>query len=175
MRIRLLTAVLTLFVGASPLLAQRPLTIGLGGGASLPTGDFGKGAGAGWHALAVVGLESIFLPQSLRADIGYAVFPFKDVGSVDADGSSTIGSATLNFAYRLPMTNSPLSPYVITGFGWYQLGCRDCESTIRSGWNAGLGTKFNMGLRGFIETRFHSINASGGKIRFVPLTVGVRL
>ena len=42
------------------------------------------------------------------------------------------------------MTNSPLSPYLITGAGAYRFECvgaLDCGSTTRFGWNAGLGTK----------------------------------
>lgn len=163
-------------VAASTTEAQRPLSLGIAGGASIPTGDFGKAAGTGWHAMATIGLGSIMLPQALRADLGYAVFPFENAGSLD--GNQMVGSGTLNLTYRLPMTNSPFSPYVIAGFGWYRMSCSgdfDCGSTIRSGWNAGLGTKFvALGFHGFLESRFHSVNA-GTKARFIPVSVGLTL
>ena len=175
MKLRWLGVVVALALCTPSMSAQRPIVIGLGGGASQPLGDFADAAELGWHALAVISLESIMLPQSLRADIGYGVFPFKDVPG--SDGNHTVGSATVNLGYRLPMTDSPFSPYILTGFGWYQLGCdQDCEKTIVAGWNAGLGTKFiAMGLNGFIESRFHYVYGGPGSATFVPVTIGFRL
>ena len=177
MKSRLLGVLAALAFVTSSMSAQRPIAIGLGGGASQPLGDFADAATTGWHALAVISLESIMLPQSIRADIGYNVFPLDDAAGLD--GNRTIGSATLNLGYRLPMTDSPFSPYILTGFGWYQLGCSgdlDCEKSIVAGWNAGLGTKFiALGLNGFIESRFHYVYGGPGSATFVPVTIGIRM
>ena len=152
--------------------AQRPLTLSLGGGVSLPVAHFHEVANTGWHALASIGVSTYMQPLGLRLDGAFNRFSAKSGGPTPA-----ITSGTLNITYRLPMTNSPLSPYVITGAGGYHLGCSGtpgCGTFTRFGWNAGLGTKFvALGLRGFLESRFHAVNASGGNIRYVPITLGL--
>jgi hypothetical protein len=154
--------------------AQRPLSLSLAGGASLPAGRFGDAAGAGWHALASIGLSTLMQPIGLRMDVAHNRFAAESVGPEQG-----VTSATLNLTYRLPMTNSPLSPYLITGAGAYRFECFgaiECGTTTRFGWNAGLGTKFAaLGMKGFLESRFHAINTESGNVRFVPLTVGLTL
>lgn len=162
----LLLAIVTPATGAS---AQRPVTLTVGGGASLPVGAFADGVGTGWHALAGLGVSSLMQPIGIRLDVAHDRFPG------DADVDQAITSGTLNLSYRMPMTNSPLSPYVIAGAGAYHARCSgvpDCGSQTRAGWNAGLGTRFAaFRLKGFAEARFH---AAGGA-RFVPLTLGLML
>jgi hypothetical protein len=88
-----------------------------------------------------------------------------------------VTSGTLNASYRLPMTNSPISPYLITGAGAYRIECFgnvSCGSTTRFGWNAGFGFKIAaLTQLWFVESRFHAVNASTGNVRFVPLTFGL--
>jgi hypothetical protein len=163
-----LAAILVASVAASSA-AQRPLTLSLGGGASLPLGRFDDAASTGWHALASIGLSSLMQPIGLRLDVAHNRFAAEGAGPEQA-----ASSATVNFSYRLPMTNSPLSPYLITGAGAYRFECVggvDCGETTRFGWNAGVGTKFAaLRMKGFLEARFHAVNAKTGNVRFVPLT-----
>jgi hypothetical protein len=151
---------------------QRPLTLNVGGGVSLPVAHFHNVANIGWHALASIGVSTYMQPLGLRLDGAYNRFSAKSGGPTPA-----VTSGTLNFTYRLPMTNSPLSPYVITGVGGYHLGCSGtpaCVTSTRFGWNAGLGTKFiAFGLRGFLESRFHAVNSAGGNVRYIPITLGL--
>jgi hypothetical protein len=155
---------------ATPAGAQRPISISLGGGASLPEGSFGHGVGTGWHALGALGTALPMLPMGLRLDGAYNRFDFEG----GAGGQRALASATLNLTYRLPSAGSPLAPYVIAGFGAYHSTCEGdatCESSTPTGWNAGLGTKLMIvGLRTFLEARYHS---AGGNASFFPLTVGV--
>ena len=166
----LLTAIVALF--AAPVEAQRPLTLNLAGGVTQPVGAFGDASSTGWHALAALGLSTLMQPIGLRLDVAHNRFTAESVGP-----DQGVTSATLNFTYRLPMTNSPISPYVITGAGAYRFECLgdiDCGSTTRFGWNAGLGAKFiALGFRGFLESRFHAVNAETGNVRFVPVTFGL--
>lgn len=152
--------------------AQRPLTLSLAGGGSLPVGRFGDVASTGWHALVGIGLSTLMQPIGLRLDVAHNRFTAEAAGPDQA-----VTSGTLNFTYRLPMTNSPLSPYLITGAGAYRFDCFgriDCDAVTRFGWNAGLGSKFGaMGLKGFVESRLHGVNAESGNVRFVPLTFGL--
>jgi hypothetical protein len=154
-----------------PATAHSQWNLSIGGGASLPTGNFGRGADPGWHALASIGLSSLMQPMSLRADIQYGRF---DV----TDANQAISSGTLNLAYRFPSAGSVLAPYVIFGGGMYRFECVavvDCDATHEWGWNGGLGTRFIlMGMSSFLEARIHLINDKSGNVRFVPITLGFR-
>jgi hypothetical protein len=157
------------FATATTAEAQRLVTLNLAGGTSLPQGRLADGADPGWHGLAGLSIGSLMQPMGIRLEGAYNRLP---TGATLPD--AVITSATLNFTYRLPMTDSPLSPYVITGWGAYWLDCAasDCEADQRFGWNAGLGTKFNFGLRGFLEGRFHGVT---GKVRYIPISIGITL
>jgi hypothetical protein len=158
--------------------AQRPLSIGVAGGVSVPEGDLADGVNTGWHALATIALSGLTQPLGLRVDAAYNRFALADVpGSPGGDGNLTVGSATLNGTYRLPMTNSPLSPYLIAGLGAYRSACSlgpGCEGTIRYGWNVGLGTKLVVvGLRSFLEARYHRTARGDSHVNFFPATFGI--
>jgi hypothetical protein len=152
--------------------AQSPWSLSLAGGASLPSGRFADASSVGWHALVSIGLGTLMLPQGLRLDAAHNRFTAKAAGPDQA-----LTSATLNVTYRLPMTNSAVSPYLITGAGAYRLECTgtiDCGSTTRFGWNAGLGFKLaGVGQLWFVESRFHAVNARAGNVRYVPVTLGL--
>src|SRR5688500_2448960 len=130
-RMVLLASLLTLVSATAA--AQRPLTLSLAGGASLPVGRFGDAASTGWHALASIGLSTLMQPIGLRLDVAHNRFTAESVGP-----DQGVTSATLNATYRLPMTNSPLSPYLITGAGASRFECFgtiDCGTATRFGWN----------------------------------------
>jgi opacity protein-like surface antigen len=151
--------------------AQRPISVGLAGGVSLPQGDLADGVNAGWHALGTIALSTLMQPIGLRVDVAYNRFEFSDV-----DGNQSVGSATLNGTYRLPMTNSPLSPYLIAGLGAYRTECSlgaGCEATTGFGWNVGLGTKLFVGFRSFVEARYHRTKRDDANVSYFPLTLGV--
>ena len=163
-------AALVLLGGAAQ--AQSPWSLSLAGGATLPAGRFSDAASPGWHALARLSLSTLMQPIGLHLDVAHNRLTARAAGPDQA-----VSSATLNFSYRLPMTNSPLSPYLMTGAGAYRFDCFgdiDCDATTRFGWNAGLGTKVAaLGAKWFLESRFHAVNAESGNVRFVPLTVGL--
>lgn len=170
---RWLFAAVWLGVTSSPasLEAQRPISVGLAGGVSLPQGDLADGANTGWHALGTIALSTLMQPLGLRLDVAYNRFDFSDV-----DGHQSVGSATFNGTYRLPMTNSPLSPYLIAGLGAYRTECSldtGCEATTKFGWNAGLGTKLFVGFRSFVEARYHRTKRAGRDMSYFPLTLGL--
>jgi opacity protein-like surface antigen len=159
-----------LLLGAGAAHAQRPVTVNLGGGASFPVGAFADATKPGWHALAGLALGSLMQPMGLRLDLAHNRF--------EGEGAAPerqLTSGTLNLTYRLPMTNSPVSPFIIAGAGAYRAECGDdvdCGTATRFGWNAGLGMKFaGLGLKGFVESRFHATRG----VRYVPVTLGLTL
>ncbi|MBW3629979.1 MAG: porin family protein [Gemmatimonadetes bacterium] len=117
------------------------------------------------------------LPLGLRADAAYNQSAVEAAsGGGLAGARQSVTSATLNLTYRLPMPNSPLSPYIITGLGGYHATCggATCTSSTRLGWNAGLGTKVMvLGLRTFVEGRYHSADRHSGDANYFPITLGV--
>ena len=170
---RVLVVLVLTVAAAARLEAQRAISFGLAGGVSLPEGKLADGVEPGWHALAVIALSSLMQPLGLRLDVAYSRFAF-DADALPAfrGDHQTTSSATLNLTYRLPMTNSPMSPYIIVGAGGYRSDCSQCEATTDFGWNAGAGTKLILlGIRTFLEARYHRAGAS----HYFPLTLGVTL
>jgi hypothetical protein len=175
----ILAALASALVLPASLGAQRPISIGLAGGISAPQGDLRDGADMGWHALGTVVLSSPMLPLGIRLDAAYNRFAFSEQSrtALGGAGHQTVSSATLNFTYRLPMTNSPFSPYLISGLGAYRTQCSigpSCGASTEFGWNAGLGTRlYVLGLRSFIEARYHRTERGLSDVHYFPLTFGV--
>lgn len=174
---RYLTSLLALAIVHTAAAAQRPVTFSLGGGASAPRSDLQNVSDLGWHALGALNIGSIMLPLGLRIEAAYNRFPTKDVAESSLGaGDQNVLSVTGNLTYRLPMTNSPLSPYLIGGMGAYRTSCSGdsgCGSSTEFGWNLGIGTKLYMlGLRPFIEARFHNSERGIANLHYFPITLG---
>lgn len=171
-------ALLAVALPAAPLLAQRPLSIGIGGGLSMPVQDLRDGANTGWHALGTIALGAPMHPLGLRLDATYNRFAYTDRlrTALGGSGYQSVGSATLNVSYRLPMTDAPLAPYLISGLGAYRTSCSlgpGCEGATSFGWNAGLGARlYLLGLRSFLEARYHRTENDGRYATFFPATLG---
>jgi hypothetical protein len=164
MRKTFVLAVSALMVCSVQATAQSPVHVLLGGGVTFPqNGD------AGWNAVGGLALTTLMQPMGLRAEVGYNQF---DSGGATS-ATTKVVSATANLTYRLPMTNSPLSPYLITGAGAYKTSCSTaaaCVESTRIGWNIGAGTKLNLaGLVTFAEARYNSTRHA----RYTALTAGL--
>jgi len=172
---------LTVFLALSVprnLLAQRLITLGLGGGVSIPQGDLSTIGNTGWNALGALILGTPMQPLGLRADVAYNQFPFSATStSVLGTGNHRIGSLTANATYRLPTPGTPISPSLIAGLGAYRMDCSvssACEATTHFGWNVGLGMKlYALGFRSFVEARYHRTSANGSSVNYFPMTLGL--
>ena len=158
--------------------AQRLITLGLGGGASIPQGDLSNGASTGWNALGTLILSTPMQPLGLRADVAYNQFPFSAATkSALGTGNERVGSLTANAMYRLPTPGTPISPHLIAGLGAYRTDCSvstACEGVTHFGWNVGLGMKlYTLGFRSFVEARYHRTSANGSSINYFPVTLGL--
>ena len=163
----------------APLQAQSPLSIGLGGGVSLPEGGLADAVNTGWHALVTAELASPMHPLGLRLDVAYNRFEFSDQleTTLGGEGHQTAGSATLNILYRLPKVTWPVQAYLIGGLGAYRTDCSlgpGCDSRVRYGWNYGVGAKFFfLGFKNFVEIRGHRTKSRTGDVHYFPLTLGI--
>jgi hypothetical protein len=173
----LIGALAGVLVAPTALVAQRPVSIGIAGGASIPAGDLHDGIEVGWHGLATIAVSTLMQPLGLRIDVAYNRFAFSEEAAALAEEYQSTASATLNVTYRLPMTNSPLSPYLISGLGAYRSECSldsACEPTTRYGWNVGLGTKlFVLGFRSFLEARYHRTEIGDTDVQYFTPTFGL--
>jgi hypothetical protein len=165
-------------VPLNALAAQRPIAIGIAGGLSAPQGDVRDGSDLGWHALGTLSLSSPMLPLGIRLDGAYNRFNSKaDAAPSLGDDHLSVLSVTGNLSYRLPMWNSPFSPYLISGMGAYRTSCAEgpsCDGSTEFGWNIGLGTKlYILGLRSFIEARYHRTERGVADVHFIPVTFGI--
>ncbi|MFL5640009.1 MAG: outer membrane beta-barrel protein [Gemmatimonadaceae bacterium] len=148
----------------------KPVQFGIAAGASIPTGDFGDLFSTGFNGTVTVGLNPQLIPLGIRIDGAYNQFSFKP-----GDGSAHITSVTGNLVYSIP--SAGISPYLIGGAGWYNLGLSDelgGDSENDFGWNVGGGIKLPLsGFDTFIEARFNQVQTEGQSTRFIPITFGI--
>lgn len=159
------------------------LSLGLGGGAVIPTGSMADFNSTGWSAMAVVRLKPPVSPLGLQVDAFYSRFGLEN----DIDGHSRMIGGTANAVFAFPGA-SPARPYLLGGVGIYNgkttvdgLGSTDPETKF--GLNAGAGFDFALGKANlFADARFHAILKGGVDSQtleettayMIPLTVGLR-
>ena len=175
-------AVLGLAVVLSAQAAQaQGLSLGVGGGVVVPTGDLADGSSTGWSGTAQLRVKPPASPLGLQVDAFYTRFGLEGV-----DGHSRMIGGTANALFAFPSA-SPARPYLLGGVGLYNSrasidGLGSTESQTKFGLNAGAGFDFGMGSANlFAEARFHMIikaltdvNGDEKSAYMIPLTVGLR-
>ena len=181
---RLATGLLAVAVGvgfsATRAEAQEPtrFDFAVGGGVSVPTGDFDNAAKLGWHGTAAVRILPQTLPVGFQVDGSFA--RLSDESSLDIASQLIYGTGDV--LYRFQTSESTrFRPYLIGGVGVYNLDPKgnDVPATASSqtkfGLNAGAGFDFNAGAASlFAEGRFHNVFTDVSDTQFIPITVGVR-
>jgi hypothetical protein len=172
-------AVLLATVGAAPAVAQARFS--LGGGLTVPLGDFDDAVGTGWHGLAALGFQPADLPVGFQIDGMYQRFGFDEVPD-DFDANFQLIQGTANVVYTFTTAEeSTFHPYLIGGVGLYNAKATgddvgDTESQTDFGVNAGAGFDFRLGSVGlFVEGRFHNVFTEDNSTNFIPITAGIRL
>ena len=181
--------------GATPVRAQKA-GIGFGGsvGANVPNGEFADGAKTGLVANGFVGLGTgrfgirgeLFwsrsdLDNAFIRKVGNAVLPSDGVGDVTGNVNMVGGTANL----VLPLTQSMFRPYLIGGVGVYRRrvsqdigGTLDEFQSLKDtqtdlGYNGGVGLSIGgVGPSLFIEARYHSVQTTPQRTKFVPVVIG---
>jgi hypothetical protein len=177
-----LGAALMATVGAVPAVAQGA-KFSLGGGLTLPLGDFGDFASTGFHGLAAVGFQPANLPVAFQIDGMYNRFGVDDEFVLGDDVNSQIIQGTANVVYTfVTAEESTFHPYLIGGAGLYNFKLTGddvpdgTEGSTDFGINAGAGFDFQAGSVGlFVEGRFHNVFTEGESTNFIPVTLGIRL
>ena len=177
-----LGAVLMATVGAAPAVAQGA-KFSVGGGLTLPLGDFGDIASTGFHGLAGVGFQPANLPVGFQVDGMYQRFGVEDAPD-GFDGNTQVIQGTANVVYTFTTAEeSTFHPYLIGGVGLYNFkptgddlqAIVGDESETDFGINAGAGFDFQAGnVALFLEGRFHNVFTEGESSNFIPISLGVR-
>jgi opacity protein-like surface antigen len=191
------TAALGLVLCASTAAAQlpraaqstRPIRFGIGGGMSVPTGDFKGAFENGWNGQAFVQLTPRTLPVSLRLVATYNRFDFKHAAlstGVDTDDSySQVAGGLANLTYHIPL--GAVSPYISAGLGALNVktaslsadGEDASASKTEFAVNGGAGLALHLfGADAFVEARLANVYTDKGvidskSIRYVPVTFGI--
>ncbi len=163
--------------------AQMPVSFGVGGGATIPTGSSGDAFKTGWHGLALVRFKPAASPVGFQIDGMYHRLGFTDEqASLVGDGKLQMINGTANVVFSFPVSEETrFRPYLLGGVGLYNSKAKfdvgpDGESNTDFGFNAGAG--FDVGFGGgtfFIEGRFHNVFVSDiDDTKFIPITAGIR-
>jgi opacity protein-like surface antigen len=164
-------------------LAQRFVTVGVGGGMSVPVSDAGTAFNNGFHMQGFARLNTPSLPVMPRFDLNFSRFNLNDA-QLGVPGTSQILAGLANLQMSV-VPLGPVRPYIIAGLGAYHLKTEtegispESVSSTRFGINGGAGVAFHLGkLNGFVEGRVDNVFTERGmideeQIQVVPVTFGL--
>ena len=182
-------AVLAVLVSSPPVasaqvdLVKHFVTVGVGGGMSVPVSSAGDAFKNGYNLQGFARLNVPKLPVMPRFDLNYSRFAL-DATQIGVPGTSQILSGLANLQLSvLPL--GPIQPYIIAGLGAYSLTTETngvtptSVSNVRFGINGGAGVTLHLGMiNGFIEGRIDNVYTEKGvidtqQIQVVPVTFGL--
>lgn len=164
-------------------LAKRLVTVGVGGGMSVPVSDAGDAFNNGFNVQGFARLNVPKLPVMPRFDLNFSRLAI-DESQVGIPGTQQILSGLANLQISvLPL--GPVRPYVVAGLGAYNLKTETegvtptSESKTHFGINGGAGVALHLGMiNGFIEGRVDNVYTEEGaidanQVQFIPVTFGL--
>ena len=164
-------------------LAKHFVTVGVGGGMSVPVSDAGDAFKNGYNVQGFARLNVPKLPVMPRFDLDFSRFDLNDTQiGVPGTGQILAGLANLQLGI-LPL--GPVRPYLIAGLGAYNLKT-DTEGVTPTsvtnthfGINGGAGVALHLGMiNGYLEGRIDNVFTDKGvidtnQIQVVPVTFGL--
>jgi opacity protein-like surface antigen len=156
--------------------AARPVSFGVSGGLSIPTGDFGDFFESGYNVGALLEFTPRVSPVAIRIEGDYQRFAVKG-GDSETDLRMISGTANALFKFG---SAAVVRPYVIGGLGLFNVGSTgdDGESENKFGYNVGGGLEIPLsGITVFGDVRFQQVRVGeDGESNFnlVPIKVGIR-
>ncbi|HET9327179.1 MAG TPA: outer membrane beta-barrel protein [Candidatus Eisenbacteria bacterium] len=164
-------------------LAKRLVTVGVGGGMSVPVSDAADAFNNGFNVQGFARLNVPKLPVMPRFDLNFSRLAI-DESQIGIPGTQQIISGLANLQVSvLPL--GPVRPYVVAGLGAYNLKTETegvtptSESKTHFGINGGAGVALHLGMiNGFIEGRVDNVYTEEGaidanQVQFVPVTFGL--
>ena len=175
--------------------STRPISVGLGGGVSVPVSDYKKSFDNGFNGQGFIRFNLPGLPIAPRIDFSLQRLDMKDIetgvpGVGTVDGYNQILGGLANLTYGL--SAGPIRPYILAGVGVYNLkfqqesedaaGAEQSFSETKFGVNGGAGITFRLGrIAAYLEGRVDNVWTSDNQdidenlksIRVIPITFGI--
>lgn len=168
--------------------------IGVGGGASVPVGNFKDSYKTGWNVTVPIGWQSSTTPWGVQLDATYNQVKGKSLSSGGSSftlSDTKIWSGMLDLTFRIPMgAESSAGLYLLGGGGVHHFTdyggatftsggttfqSTSAGSTTRMGVNGGAGFDFPVGpLKLFAEGRYVSVFTKGKNTNYVPIVAGFK-
>jgi opacity protein-like surface antigen len=164
-------------------LAKRFVTVGVGGGMSVPVNNAGDAFKNGFNVQGFARLNVPRLPVMPRFDLGFSRFNLDDV-QIGVPGTSQVLAGLANLQLGI-MPLGPVRPYVIAGLGAYNLNTKvegatpTSDSKTHFGINGGAGVTLHLGsINGYVEGRVDNVFTEKGmidtqQVQLVPVTFGL--
>jgi opacity protein-like surface antigen len=155
--------------------ATRPVSIGITGGLSIPTGDFGDFYSSGFNAGGLLEFSRPASPLAFRLEGEYQRFGIKDEVTVGDPGDLRVISGVANVVYKFGGVMA--RPYVLGGVGLFNVGITEGDGDPENefGFNVGAGLELPLsGITAFADIRYQSIQTEGDAFNLVPIRVGIR-
>ena len=176
----------------------RPISFAFGGGASVPVGSYKDALKTGWNGQGSVIFHFAGLPLSLRGDLSYNHFTFKNDLPFSSGGTGGTVTSAEDITQQIvgglanvsiPFQMGPVSPYITAGLAGFNIktnlgdvvpGEQD-ESATKFAVNGGLGLSMKLfGASAFVEAKLNNVYTDGKVIgskelkdlQFVPVTFG---
>lgn len=176
----------------------RPVSIAIGGGASVPIGSYRDALKAGWNGQGSLIFNFAGFPLALRADLNYNKFTFKNDLPFSPGGSTGAITTSDDITQQIlgglanitiPFHIGPISPYVTAGLAAFNIktklsdavpGAED-QSDTKFAVNGGAGISLKLlGASAFIEAKLNNVytdkkfisNKELKSLQFVPVTFG---
>lgn len=175
----LAVAPLALVVSAASAHAQgtgaptRPVSVGIAGGLSIPTGDAGDAIESGFVVGGLLEFARPVSPVAFRFEVDYQRFGSKL--DVPGAGNLRVISGVANVLYKF--AGETARPYLLGGVGLFNTGSsvEGSESETDFGANVGVGLELPLsGITAFGDVRYQAIFASPDNVNLIPIRVGVR-
>jgi opacity protein-like surface antigen len=153
--------------------ATRPVSFGVAGGLSVPTGDAGDLIKSGFLVGGLLEFARPASPLAFRVEVDYQRFDSKlDIAGA---GNLRVISGVANVLYKF--AGQTARPYLLGGLGLFNSGSseEDSESETDVGFNLGAGLEVPLsGITVFGDVRYQSILASPDNVNLIPIRVGIR-
>ena len=174
--------------------STRPISVGLGGGVSVPVSDYKEAFKSGFNGQGFIRFNLRGLPIAPRIDFTFQKLNIKETqlsGTGFTDGKSQILGGLGNLTYSLGV--GPIRPYIVAGLGVYNLkqeletgsAASEPEQSVtqtRFGINGGAGLLIKLGgISAYLEGRIDNIYTDQAKniqqnvksVKIIPVTFGL--
>jgi opacity protein-like surface antigen len=153
--------------------STRPVSFGVAGGLSIPSGDFGDQVKSGFLVGGLLEFARPASPLAFRVEVDYQRFDSKL--DIRGAGNLRVISGVANVLYKFG--GETARPYLLGGVGVFNSGSsvEDSESETDLGLNVGAGLEVPLsGITVFGDVRYQSILASPDNVNLIPIRVGIR-